>query len=132
MTRALHRIAHLAVALWVGAVAAVSFVVAPRVFAVLEREAAGDLMMPIFRYVDFFGVGAAALYLFVSSRSRARPIMAGVMGAAAAVNAWALGPRIAARAEHWELFHKISTGLWGGILVGGAILVLIGRPPVNR
>ena len=130
--QALQRIAHLAVALWTGAVASVAFVVAPQAFAALERAAAGDLMAPIFRAVDFFGVGAAVVYLFATRRTLVRPIVAGVMGAAAAVNAWGLAPRIAARAEHWELFHKISTGLWGGILVGGVVLVLIGPPPVNR
>jgi hypothetical protein len=127
---ALFALARLAVALWTGAVAAVAFVVAPRVFSFLEnREWAGDLMAPIFRRIDIFGIVAAALFAVAARKSRRRFVLAAALGAAAAVNAFALSPLIRARGENFEFYHRASEALWGAILVGGTILALAGARP---
>jgi hypothetical protein len=109
--------------------ACVAFVVAPTVFRTLEDDTlAGRVMAPIFRMVDLYGIGAALIFALVARRRRA--IVALAAGAAAAVNAFLVGPRIAARAEGWEFLHHVSTGLWLAILIVGFILALLG--PTTR
>ena len=131
----LHGIAHVAVALWVGAVAAVSFIVAPRAFEVFTKSGeAGDFLRPVFAYVDMFGVGAAALYVLLARRSRMRAIVAGILGAAAAINVWGISPRLAfldSGDANFALFHRTSMALWLTILVGGVALIFLGPPPVK-
>jgi len=128
--RGLSAVARLALGVWVGAIAAVSFSVAPRVFHFLDaREQAGELMAPIFRHVDLFGIGAAVLFTLAARRSRWRAILAATMAAAAAVNTFALAPRIEARDEHLQLYHRAAEGLWGFLLLAGAILLLAGSEP---
>ncbi len=131
----LHGLAHLAVALWVGAVATIAFLVAPHVFATFDKKsAAGTFLGPLFTRVDYFGVATAVVYVLVARRSRLRSVVAGVMGAAAAVNAWGIAPRIAHMTRedpNFGLFHTSSMVLWAAILIGGALLVFLGPPPVR-
>jgi len=123
----LRTIARLALSLWIGSVACVAFLVAPRVFSFLhDNPRAGDLMAPVFKWVDLAGIVAALLFLVAARKHRLRAILAGLLGAAAAVNAFGITPRILERGPHLQLFHKISEGLWAGILIGGVILLLLG------
>jgi len=110
--------------LWAGAVAAVAFAVAPRVFGFLaDPPRAGELMAPIFRRIDLFGVGAAVLFAVAARGSRWRFGVACLLGVAAAANAFVLGPRIAGGDR---ALHGFAEGLWGGILVGSTVLALFG------
>ncbi|HEX5139018.1 MAG TPA: DUF4149 domain-containing protein [Planctomycetota bacterium] len=129
MRNVLPALARLAIALWAGAIAAVAFAVAPRVFRFLEDPPrAGKLMAPIFRKVDLFGIGAAVLFAIAARGSRWRFALSCVLAAAAAANAFVLAPRIAAGDR---ALHGFSEGLWGGILVGSVVLALAGprSPP---
>ena len=131
MKNILPAVARLAVGLWTGAVAAIAFAVAPRVFGFLDDpERAGELMAPIFRKVDLFGVVAAALFAVAARRSRWRFVLALALGALAAANAFVLSPLISERGENLRLFHGMSEAFWGVILVGGAVLALAG--PTRR
>ena len=134
-----HRIAQTLMGAWVGAVACVSFVVAPRVFEVLrgkpisnhltrERagEVAGELLAPVFANVDKFGILAAIVFLVAAWGLRGRAILALVLGLCAVVNLLVVGPQIEARGEGFETWHMIATGLWLAILVGGSILAVVG------
>jgi len=120
-------VARVVLALWIGAVAGVSFVVAPRVFQFLDDpRRAGELMRPIFARVDYFGLAAALVFVVAARRSRLRALLAAGIGGLAAVNVFGLAPRIAARGEHFELLHRASVWVWGSILLGGAILLVLG------
>ncbi|MCK6459247.1 MAG: DUF4149 domain-containing protein [Planctomycetes bacterium] len=124
MRKLLPVLARLGVSLWAGAVAAVAFVVAPRVFGFLaDPPRAGELMGPIFRRIDLFGVGAAVLFAVAARGSRWRFALACLLGAAAAVNAFILGPGI--RGGKSEL-HGLSEAVWGAILLGTLVLALAG------
>ncbi len=124
MQSLLFALARLAMGLWAGAVAAVAFAVAPRVFRFLaDPPRAGELMAPIFRKIDLFGIGAAILFAIVARKSRWRFAVACLLGAAAAANAFVLAPRIAGGDR---LLHGFSEGLWGVILVGSVVLALAG------
>jgi len=124
MRNLLPAFARLAIALWAGAVAAVSFAVAPRVFTFLnDPPRAGELMLPIFKKVDLFGIGAAILFAIVARGSRWRFALACLLAAAAAANTFVLAPRIVAGDK---ALHHVSEGLWGGILVGSVVLALAG------
>ena len=124
-------VARLLLALWIGAVAGVAFVVAPRVFGFLDDNAqAGELMGPIFGRVDLFGVAAAVFFAVAARASRWRLVLALGLGALAAINVVALAPVIRERGEHLDLAHQISTGLWSVILIGGVVLLVVG--PASR
>jgi len=126
----LARLAHLLLGLWIGAVACTAFAVAPNVFGIVEdRKLAGDVMLPIFRTVDAFGIAAAAMFVLAAWGRRVRAGLAALAGIAAAVNLFVLAPRIAARAEGFERLHALSTGLWTGILVAGLVLLWLGPAP---
>jgi len=127
MKNALPALARLAVGVWTGAVAAVAFAVAPRVFGFLEDpERAGELMAPIFRKVDIFGIVAAALFAVAARRSRWRFVLALALGALAAANAFVLSPLISERGDNLKLYHGMSEAFWGVILVGSAVLAFVG------
>ncbi|MFI5403094.1 MAG: DUF4149 domain-containing protein [Planctomycetota bacterium] len=122
----LQSLARLAMGLWAGAVMAVAFAVAPRVFGFLaDNPRAGELMGPIFRKVDLFGIGAALLFALVARRSRWRFVIALLLAAAAAANAFVLAPRIPGGSP---TLHRLSEVLWGLILVWSLVLSLVGPP----
>ena len=126
----LNAVARLLLGLWIGAVAGVAFVVAPRVFGFLDDKAqAGELMGPIFQRVDYFGIAVAAVFAVAARKSRWRLVVALALGALAAVNVFVLAPEIRARGEHLDLAHQISTVLWSVILVGGLVLLVMGPGP---
>jgi CIC family chloride channel protein len=122
--RTMETLARIALSLWIGAVAAVGFLVAPVVFSTLDDNAlAGEVMAPIFRGVDAFGIVATLLVLVVARGLRAW--LAGIAGLAAAANVLLISPRIGGR----DLYHHISTGLWIAILLLGVILLALGPRP---
>jgi len=124
MRNLLPALARLAIALWAGAVATVSFAVAPRVFTFLnDPPRANELMLPIFKKVDLFGISAAILFTIAARGSRWRFALACLLAAAAAANTFLLAPRIVAGDK---ALHHVSEGLWGGILVGSVVLALAG------
>lgn len=131
MKNLLPALARLAVGAWTGAVAAIAFAVAPRVFGFLDDpERAGELMAPIFRKIDIFGIVAAALFAVAARRSRWRFVLALALGALAAANAFVLSPLISKRDESLDLYHGMSEAFWGVILIGSAVLALTG--PIRR
>ncbi|MHC4817615.1 MAG: DUF4149 domain-containing protein [Planctomycetota bacterium] len=126
-------VARLLLALWIGAVAGVAFVVAPRVFGFLDDSAqAGELMGPIFQRVDLFGIAAAAFFAVAARKSRWRLVLALGLGALAAINVLVLAPEIRARGEHLDIAHQISTAFWSVILIGGLVLLVMGPTPRRR
>jgi hypothetical protein len=129
----LNTVARLLLALWIGAAAGVAFIVAPRVFGFLDdRAQAGELMGPIFLYVDWFGIAAAVVFAAAARQSRWRLVLALGLGALAAVNAFVLAPEIRARGEHLDIAHQISTVLWSVILIGGLVLLVMGPAAPRR
>jgi hypothetical protein len=130
MRNLLPALARLAVGLWAGAVLAVAFVVAPRVFAFLnDRPRAGELMGPIFRRVDLFGIAAAILFAVAARGSRWRFALACLLGAVAAANAFVLGPAIAGGKSE---LHGVARAAWGAILAGSLVLALAGPRAPSR
>jgi len=127
MVALLAPLARVALALWTGAVACLALV-APALVRDLGARRAGDILAPLFRTVDLFGLGAAMLALLAFRGWRAWT--AGAMGGLAALNVLVLGPRIAARAEPFALLHALSEGAWALILAGGIIL-LAARPSLG-
>jgi hypothetical protein len=127
----LPHVARVLLALWIGAVAGVAFVVAPRVFGFLDDNAqAGELMGPIFQYVDLFGIAVAIVFAVAARKSRWRFVLALALGALAGINVFALAPEIRVRGEHMEIAHQLSTGVWSAILIGGIVLLVAG--PTRR
>ena len=133
------RIAQLLMGVWVGAVACVAFVVAPRIFEVMrskpisnhldtkrQGEVAGELLAPIFDSVDKFGILVCVFFLIAAWGMRGRAVLALVLGVCAAVNAFVVAPQIEARGEGFQTWHMVATGLWIAILVGGTVLALVG------
>jgi hypothetical protein len=128
--RILASLARLGMGLWAGAVAGIAFVVAPRVFGFLaDRPRAGELMAPIFRRIDLFGVGVAVLFAIAARRSPRRFFSAVGLGLAAAANVVVLSPLIRSGSARGPLYHSLSEGLWGVILVGSVLLALAGPSP---
>ena len=118
--------AHAAFGLWIGAVACVAFVVAPTVFRELQDpKRAGEVMAPIFRAVDLFGVAAATLFAVAAKGRKWRSLFAAVLGALALVNLALVAPR----AGGDRLWHHVSVAVWGVILVVGLALLLLGPRP---
>jgi len=127
MSKILTPFARLLLGLWVGAVAGIVFAVAPAVFGGIQDPAeAGRVMAPIFERVDYFGIVAAAVFALAAWPGRVRAALAALLGAAAATNILIVAPRIAARGDDFDFFHRLSEGLWGFILVAGVVLMLIG------
>ncbi|MHC4972947.1 MAG: DUF4149 domain-containing protein [Planctomycetota bacterium] len=123
----LNAIARLLLGLWIGAMAGVAFVVAPRVFGFLDdRSQAGELMGPIFQRIDLFGIAVAIVFAVAARKSRWRLVISLALGALAAVNVFVLAPEIRARGENLAAAHQISTVLWSVILIGGIVLLVVG------
>ncbi|MGQ0615017.1 MAG: DUF4149 domain-containing protein [Planctomycetaceae bacterium] len=134
--RLLAPLARVALALWMGAIASVAALVAPRAFRLLAASPrAGEFLAPIFQGVDRFGIAAACLGLLAQVAAPrapgrvARAALLGAMGAAAALNAYALAPRIAVRAEPIALLHGLSAGLWMLLFCCGITLLAAGASP---
>ncbi len=121
-------IARLCIVLWTGAVLCVMFAVAPSVFAGIpeaQREAVppGEILGPVFRAVDLFGVATAVLYLLALAPARVRGkrwrvIDVAAMGAAAAVDTFVLAPIIRNEGGS-SAAHGISMALWTVVAVAG-------------
>ncbi len=121
-------IARLCIALWTGAVLCVMFAVAPAVFGGIpeaQREAVppGEILGPVFRAVDLFGIGATVLYLLTLAPARIpgkrwRALVVAGMGAAAAVDTFVLAPIIRNEGGS-SAAHGISMALWTVVAVAG-------------
>ena len=111
------RLTHIALALWIGAVACVAALVAPAAFEHLDVAAAGELLAPIFRGVDIFGL-ATATVLVLSSVGWRRKV-AVVMGVCAAASVFYLAGRIDGR----NAYHYAAEVAWTVILLGGVALL---------
>lgn len=150
MTLLLRWIYRLAVGAWVGSVITVSFLVAPRVFGTLPREAAGDLMGRVFGGYYWLGIALgvmalaagitlarrtgwtwerwAALALLVAMVGAAGYtrliVMPDLMEARAAMQRAAEGEAAPHRAR-LDALHHLSVLLNGGLLVGGIGVMLL-------
>jgi len=132
--------ARVALALWVGAVAAIAFVAAPLVFASVpaylpSKDVAGRVIGPAFGRVDTAGVVAGLLgllHLFLLPRARGlawRRLLLGAMVLAAVLDMLWIAPAITARTEPLRTWHAVATGLWMLILGGGLVLLACGLSP---
>ena len=63
MSSAPHRVFRLLVLIWVGSALTIGYVVAPTLFAMLERSMAGGVAAPLFRIEAFAGVACGGLSL---------------------------------------------------------------------
>jgi len=133
--RLLAPLARIALSLWVGAMACVAALVAPRAFRVLpDARRAGDFLAPLFRAIDLLGVAAAALALLAARAAPRAPgrgpraALLGALGTAAAFDALVLGPRVAERDARFALLHGASLALWALMLLGGITLLATSSP----
>jgi len=138
----------LAIALWLGAMGLLAFIVAPAAFGVLEREAAGRVVSAVFpRYYAFSaGLGVIAVVACL-----ARPIATGwrgrdwlPLGLAVAMlgltlYAWMVilpaahaarqaarqvGAAASAETGRFARLHRISSLLNGLVMIAGAMLLV--------
>ena len=124
----------LALGVWLGTIVFFSFVAAPRTFAVLSRDQAGDVVNDIFpRYyrlgvlLGIAAVAAAGIGLVVA-RSTLLVVVVVATGtgvALAAYSAWVLIPQMEAAGEDaFETYHRRSVVLNGITLLAVAIAFL--------
>lgn len=160
MNLALRFVFRLALGTWVGAIVAVSFLVAPTAFRLLPRESAGSVMGAVFGGYYLMGVvlGLVALAAVVALAARSRwdagrwaavLLLAGMI-AAAAHNRWNVAPRIIdARGQLWQAqsggadgtgalrerldqLHHVSVMLNGAMLLMGVALIGLEARRENR
>jgi hypothetical protein len=112
---------------WVGAMAVVVFV-AIRAFQRMSDAKAGDLVGPIFYWVDLCGIAIGVLFAIYARASKWRFVLALLMSAGAAANLFLVGPKIAAGGEGFETAHTVAEIIWGMLLVCGILLSLSPKP----
>lgn len=124
----------LALGIWLGTIVFFSFVAAPRTFAVLSRDRAGDVVNDIFpRYyrpgvlLGMTAVIAAGVGLVVwrSTMLGVVAVVTGVGVGLAAYSAWVLIPEMEAAGEDaFETYHRRSVVLNGITLLAVAVAFL--------
>ncbi|MHC4960092.1 MAG: DUF4149 domain-containing protein [Planctomycetota bacterium] len=112
---------------WVGAIA-VSVFVAIRAFQRMSDAAAGDLVAPVFYWVDLCGIVIGVLFAVYARASKWRFVLALLMSAGAAANLLLVGPKIAAGGEGFETAHTAAEIIWGVLFVCGVLLSLSPKP----
>ena len=129
-------------ALWIGALWTVGFLVAPVLFAELERPVAGSIAGILFGYLNYFGLGAGTL-LLARNRLQARPgldmraLLLTLMLLFILVNEFALAPEIAAlrragfaadssEAVRFGQLHGAASVLYGLNALFGMLLLILG------
>ena len=111
-------VSHVALALWVGAVACVAAFVAPAAFRTLGAADAASFLGPVFKSVDVLGIVTATGLVTIGPRGWRRNLAA-LMGACAALSLFYLAPRVDGR----NAYHYAAEGAWTVILIGGIVLL---------
>jgi len=112
-------LAHISLAILVGSIACVSFVVAPAAFAALNDSAeAAGLLGEVFTTIDLFGV-VTAILLLVAWTDRLSRVLGGVIGLCAVLNLLVVAPQV----EGVNVWHHISVALWMLVLLGGLVFL---------
>ena len=112
-------LAHISLAVLVGSIACVSFVVTPAAFAALDDSAqAAGLLGDIFTTVDLFGI-VTAILLLVAWTDRLSRILAGVIGLCAVLNLFVAAPQV----EGVNIWHHVSVVMWMLVLLSGLVFL---------
>jgi hypothetical protein len=132
----MHPLQHLLLALWAGSLWTICGVVAPTLFAVLDRQAAGQLVGRFFAIVAWMGLAIAAILIGSRLRggARRRPSIALIAATALApvLSEVILGPlmhsaRIAGDMQRFALLHGIAGLLFFVACVGVAAIVWLSQ-----
>lgn len=133
------RLAHALVGVWVGAMIAQAFVGAPLVFGsvpehIATKDAAANVIGPGFARIDMLGIVALAILIAVyGARGTVRSwrgLLALLLLAGAAADAFLIAPAIVARTEPLGVYHGTATTIWMVGTVGGLLLLLL-PPPMS-
>jgi len=127
MQRALEAAARLAAGTWLGMMVGAT-VAAVHAFGHFGREAAGKYVPELFRWTDWFGVGAMALFVFAARASRWRVVFSAVLAAVVVVTRFVVVPRV----EGNDFWHRTYELVWVGVAAGAAILVVAGAARAGR
>ncbi|HEY9198748.1 MAG TPA: DUF4149 domain-containing protein [Gammaproteobacteria bacterium] len=116
-------------ALWVGALWTVGFVVAPVLFAELERSVAGNIAGILFHYLNFVGLLIGGL-LLVRNRLAARPanapgLLLMLMLVSILINEFGFAPQIAALREAGFAAGSEAAAQFGRLHGAASVLYLI-------
>ena len=126
MSSAPHRVFRLLLLIWVGSALTIGYVVAPTLFAMLERSVAGDVAARLFRIEAFVGVTCGVLSLAlanmlvrrgISDYRRLRWLVAGML-LCVLIGYFGLQPfmdalRVAAKGEGLDLAHSPYAARFG-------------------
>lgn len=135
-------------AMWVGALWTVGFVVAPVLFAELPRAQAGSLAGILFAYLNYFGLIAGSL-LLARNRLAARPgldwraLLLTLMLLFILISEWVLAPEIAslrqagliegsAAATRFGRLHGLASLLYLFNALAGLSLLIAGIRPAYK
>ena len=113
-------LAHISLAVLVGSIACVSFVVAPAAFAALDDpDQAAGLLGDVFTTVDLFGI-VAAILLLVAGSDRLSRILGGLIGLSSVANLFVVAPQV----KDANIWHHISVTLWMLTLLAGVAFLI--------
>ncbi len=116
-------------ALWVGAIWSVGFVVAPVLFAELDRPTAGSIAGILFQYLNIGGLCIGAFLLLrnrlaAGGAVNAPTILLLLMLASILTNEFVLGPKIAALREAGLVAGSEAATLFGRLHGAASVLYL--------
>ena len=113
-------LAHISLAVLVGSIACVSFVVAPAAFAALDDpDQAAGLLGDVFTTVDLLGI-VAAILLLVAWSDRLSRILGGLIGLSSVANLFVVAPQV----KDANIWHHISVTLWMLTLLAGVAFLI--------
>lgn len=116
-------------ALWVGALWTVGFVVAPVLFAELDRATAGTLAGILFHYLNFAGLLIGGLLLarnrLVAGSANAPALLLALMLVSILINEFGFAPQIAALREAGFAAGSEAAAEFGRLHAAASVLYLI-------
>lgn len=133
---------HVLLALWIGALWTVGFLVAPVLFAELDRHTAGSIAGILFHYLNFAGLVIGGFLLLrnrmAAMRATLPALLLALMLLLILINEFALAPRIAALREagfaegsaaamHFGMLHGTASVLYLINALFGLTLLVIAK-----
>lgn len=115
-------------ALWVGALWTVGFMVAPVLFAELDRHTAGSLAGILFRYLNAAGLIVGAWLLLrnrLTTQARLPALLLGLMLLVILINEFGLAPEIAALREMGFVADSEAAARFGLLHAAASVLYLV-------
>lgn len=116
-------------ALWIGALWTVGFVVAPVLFAELDRQTAGSIAGILFHYLNFAGLLIGAFLLVRNRRmptsATAPALLLVLMLVSIIINEFGLAPEIAALREAGFAAGSAAAERFGRLHAAASVLYLI-------